>query len=175
MITSFDKYIKEQVGSGIYASYAGGSGDSVYHFWGNVGAGVLPICIKTKRILISYRSKYVDQPNTWGVFGGKIDEEDGEVQADVADVARREFKEETGFDCDCFELIPSYVYVAPNGNFKYYNFIGLFENEFEPVLDWETEATKWVTLEELIKIKPKHFGLIELLKHDMVNIKKALQ
>lgn len=28
-------------------------------------AGILPICIKTKRALIGLRSSLIDEPNTW--------------------------------------------------------------------------------------------------------------
>jgi hypothetical protein len=33
------------------------------HFWGSVGAGVLPVCPTTGRALISFRSAYVQEPN----------------------------------------------------------------------------------------------------------------
>lgn len=169
-LKTYEQYLDE-VGKGDFASYSGDDNDGDDHkFWGNIGGGVLPICIKTKRILLPYRSKYVNEPHTWGVWGGKLD--DDEVQSDIKDVVRREFREETGFDCDCFELVPSYIFETPNGSFKYYNFIGLFDNEFTPVLDWETEKFKWVTFDEFMKIQPKHFGLKGLIDNDLRSIEK---
>jgi hypothetical protein len=37
--------------------------------------------------------------------------------------------------------------------------------EFEAVLNWESEDTKWMTFEELENLEDKHFGLVELLHH----------
>ena len=51
-------------------------------FYGDKGAGILPICKKTGRILVAYRSLEVNEPHTWGIFGGKLDEEDGEEEVD---------------------------------------------------------------------------------------------
>ena len=161
MISNYKKFL-ESIGNGGYASYSGG--DETHQFWGNVAGGVLPYCLKTKRFLMSYRSAYVNEPHTWGIWGGKLD--DDEVQSEIKDVVRREFREETGFDCNCFELVPLYIYQSSDGNFKYYNFLGLFEDEFTPRLDWETEKFKWMTWDELMKLRPKHFGLKELLKKD---------
>jgi len=137
--------------------------------WGNIGAGILPYCKKTKRFLLAFRSSYVLEPHTWGIWGGKI--EDNE---DVEESAIREFNEETGCNKP-IELIPSYIY--KERGFTYHNFIGLIEDEFDPELDWEnerglveTEDYKWVTLNELLKIKPKHFGLEKLLDNNINKI-----
>jgi 8-oxo-dGTP pyrophosphatase MutT (NUDIX family) len=173
MIKDYKDYIKE-VGKGAYAAFSGnGVEDEPHKFWGNIGGGVLPICLKTKRILLPLRSEFVNEPNTWGIWGGKLDED--EVQTDIQDVVRREFKEETDYDCNCFELVPAYIFETPNKSFKYYNFIGLFENEFTPKLNWETKKFKWVTFDELIKIEPKHFGLKGLLEHDLEKIKNFVK
>jgi len=159
------KYLKsfkifEEAGSGAYASFHNKAGEN---FWGNIGGGVLPICSSTGRILLPYRSKYVNEPHTWGVWGGKIDEESGEAQTDIEEVVKREFMEEGDFTGD-IQLIPAYIFETPNGSFKYYNFIGLLDEEFTPELDWETESFKWVTFDEMMEIEPKHFGLQGLLK-----------
>jgi len=61
-------------------------------------------------------------------------------------------------------LFPAYVFENENGKFKYYNFIGVIEDEFTPELDWESEDYKWVDQDELFKHKNKHFGLENLLK-----------
>lgn len=168
-LISFEIF-NETIGSGNYASFHNKSGEK---FWGNLGGGVIPICTETGRILLPYRSSQVNEPHTWGVWGGKIDEEDGEVQSDIEDVVKREFTEESGFDGH-IELIPAYIFETPNKSFKYYNFIGLIDDEFTPRLDWETESFKWVTFDEMMSISPKHFGLKGLLNDpkSMQTIKK---
>ena len=144
-------------------------------FWGSIGAGVLPICRSTGRALIAYRSAYVQEPNTWGVWGGKLDIENGDETVDDVEIAaRREFREETEYD-GALQLIPSYVFRAKGGNFVYHNFVGIVSEEFEPTLDWETDDYRWVTWDELTKLQPKHFGLVELLRNDSENIRRNMR
>jgi 8-oxo-dGTP pyrophosphatase MutT (NUDIX family)/predicted GNAT family acetyltransferase len=135
-------------------------------FWGDSGAGVLIICKKTGNLLVSMRGEAVNEPNTWGIFGGKTEE--GETPEESA---QRELTEESGYKGK-YEIIPAYVYTTPRNTFTYYNFIGLVEEEFEPEYDWETAYAEWMSLEKLIKIKPKHFGLKLLLDNSMDIIKK---
>jgi hypothetical protein len=125
---------------------------------------------------VPLRSRYVNEPNQIGVWGGKADEEEGENELGIVNVVKREFREETGYNGE-IELIPAYIYQTPSKSFTYYNFIGLVEDEFTPLLDWETKNAKWITLEELVKYEDfiiidfgyginkyyKHFGLMSLL------------
>ena len=127
-------------------------------YWGSIGAGVLPICPKTKRILISFRSAYVFEPHTYGTIGGKLDYD--EEKNDLSSVALREFQEETGYSGN-IKLIPAYIF--RDKNFEYHNFIGVVNDEFNAKIDWETERFEWITFDELIKLSPKHFGLKKLL------------
>ena len=147
-------------------------------YWGKKGAGILPICIETKRLLIPFRSGQVLEPNTWGVWGGKIDlGEDDEfertlsVDASVEAAAKREFIEETEYNGD-IKLIPAYVY--RDGSFAYHNFFGLVDYEFVPELNWETESYKWMTYEELKALPKKHFGLVALLKNSSKELEALL-
>lgn len=149
---------------GKHAVFANTSGDE---FWGDVGAGILPICSATGRVLVAYRSKYVNEPHTWGVFGGKLDDPEEKPE----DAAKRELTEESGYEGD-FEIVPAYVFSTPTGTFKYHNFIGVVDQEFEPTFDWETEKAMWITLAELKMLRPKHFGLKGLLDNSMDVIKK---
>ncbi len=158
---------------GEYDIFTNKSGED---FWGDIGAGVLVICTSTGRVLVNYRSSYVNEPNTIGVFGGAVDISDNET---VKDAVIREFSEESGYNGQ-LELIDAYVFQSSGGGFKYFNFIGLVPNEFKPKLDWESDGYKWLTLSELInwdwewdeyditnfniKGEPiKHFGLSSLL------------
>lgn len=145
-ILSFLLFEKE-----VYSNSKGGK------FWGDVGAGVLALCEETKRFLVVLRSKDVNEPGTWGTIGGMVDR--GEK---IKDAAAREFVEETGYDGDIF-LVPAYVFKSPDKKFKYHNFIGIVDKEFETNPDWETERTEWMTLDELRALKNKHFGLESLL------------
>lgn len=126
-------------------------------FWGNVGAGVLPIS-PSGRILVALRSQYINEPNTWGVWGGKLDNDE-----DIQKACKREFIEETNYLHD-IKLIPAYVFKTEG--FEYHNFIGIVEQEFEPTLDWETQNYKWCTFNELLELEPKHFGLENLLNDE---------
>jgi 8-oxo-dGTP pyrophosphatase MutT (NUDIX family) len=137
-------------------------------FWGNKGAGILPLCIKTKRFLVPLRSRSVEQPHTWGVWGGAIDPDEDPEQA-----AMRELSEESGYHGD-FKILKAYIFVSSGGDFQYHNFIGIIEEEFSPTLDWETENSKWVTYEELLELDNKHFGLVGLLKNSKNLIESIL-
>jgi 8-oxo-dGTP pyrophosphatase MutT (NUDIX family) len=150
-------YLKtyEQYGSGNYAEFDNNNNEP---FWGNIAAGVLPYSKTTKKFLLNYRSEYVNEPHTWGIWGGKLDDDEN-----IKDTVIREFEEESGFNNN-IELIDAYIFKNPTGDFKYYNFIGLIENEFEPILDWESEDYKWVTIDELYNQDNLHFGLEKLLK-----------
>jgi len=160
---------KDSNKTGDFEDYDNTSGDN---FWGNVGAGVLPICIKTKRILMQFRSVEVNEPFTFGVIGGKLDEEN-ETQSNIEEVVEREFQEETSCKSNFKKLIPSFIYNSPNNTFTYYNFIGLLEEEFEPIPDWETDYFQWMSYDEFMECQNKwHFGLVNLYKNDSKTIQK---
>ena len=165
-MANFRLWIENEWGQGDFASYDNDADES---FWGNVGAGVLPIAQDTGRILLNYRSAYVNEPHTWGVWGGKVDFEDGDYQQE----AQREFIEESGY-AGSIRLIPSFVFRTRG--FEYHNFIGVIPKEFEPKIDrqhqWETESYQWFSLEELANVEPKHFGLSTLLQRSWPTIEK---
>ena len=158
----------EEFGSGDYAAFDNSSDDN---FWGDIAAGVLPICSKTKRILLNLRSKYVNEPNTYGIYGGKLDNDE-----DITEAVKREFLEESGYNGN-IKLIPAFIFKNKSGTFEYHNFICIIDDEFIPELDWESDGYRWVTFEELMKeqiysdytneMEEKHPGLKELLKDPM--------
>lgn len=163
---NYDEF-KKQLGSG---EFFDGDNDAGDLFWGNIGAGILPYCTKTKKFLVGFRSAYVNEPHRWGVWGGKLDE-GVENLSQIKNVAIRELEEETQYSGE-IRLIDSHIFKAPSGNFTYYNFIGVVPNEFKPVLDWENEDYRWVSFDELMDIEPKHFGLIELIENEKEQLKK---
>jgi 8-oxo-dGTP pyrophosphatase MutT (NUDIX family) len=134
----------------------------------NVGAGVLPICSTTKRCLVGLRSADVNTPHTWGAFGGTIDE--GESPAIGA---KREFIEETNFSGN-IKLIPAYVFHNQAKGYTYHNFIGIIENEFRPHINWEFDDLRWVNLDDLIRLNPKHYGLSALMQKSANIIKQYM-
>ena len=140
-------------------------------FWGSIGAGILPICKKTKRILVGLRSEYVLEPNTWGSFGGKLDIDEG-VEETIREGAIRELEEELRYNGH-IELIDAFIFRS--GSFEYHNFFGIVDEEFEPILDWENSDAKWMTIEELYQHPKKHFGLISLLKESGDLLEKIIK
>ena len=130
------------------------------YYYGNRAAGVLPICTKTKKILLGYRSVECNEPHTWGLFGGKAEGEEP-----IEEIAMREFYEETGCNVDV-ELLPALVFRDKSHGFEYHNFVGLVDEEFTPRLNWENEKAKWFTYQEALDLKyDLHFGLSKWLQN----------
>lgn len=138
-------------------------------YWGAQGAGVLAIAVDTGNWLVALRSATVQEPNTWGGIGGKIDPAD---HANPQDAAKREFFEETGY-AGPMSMMKAFVYQSPERDpitrtpiFTYHNFIGeIKKGRWEPKPNWETEQFAWVSSEELIDLHPKHYGLEALIRN----------
>lgn len=124
-------------------------------FYGKAGAGCVIVAKDTGQILMPYRSRQVEQPHTWGTWGGAIDSSEDPMVA-----ARREVVEESGYSGE-LKLEPLFTFKHPSG-FRYYNFLALVQDEFQPTLDWETEKTRWSELKKLPR--PLHFGLKSVLE-----------
>lgn len=105
-------------------------------FWGRRGAGCLFQALDTGRICIAHRSLYVEQPGTWGTWGGAIDSNESPANA-----VHREVQEEAGYNGK-MKLFPMYVFKHSSG-FIYYNFLALVGEEFTPRLDWENQGYIW--------------------------------
>lgn len=101
-------------------------------YWGKRAAGCIFFCPKTNRMLLNYRSAEVMEPNLcYSTWGGKFDGNES-----VEQVIEREVVEESGYIGN-YDM--EFVYTFVDGNFKYYNFLVIVDNEFEPILNWETE------------------------------------
>jgi guanylate kinase/8-oxo-dGTP pyrophosphatase MutT (NUDIX family) len=132
-------------------------------FWGAQGAGCIVMAKSTGRFLLPLRSQQVEQPGTWGVWGGAIDSDEIPMEA-----AKRELTEEAGYGGD-ISMKPLVMYSS--GSFRYHNFLAVVDEEFEPTLDWETEKAGWFELKDFPE--PLHFGLIYLLANSMKQIVEA--
>ena len=159
-ILNFDKY--SLIEKGEYELYTNKKGGK---FWGDAGAGILILCKTTGRILLAMRSEFVNEPKTWGIFGGKLDD----PNESPLEAATRELVEESGYEGE-FEVIPAYIF--QNKDFTYHNFLGIVEKEFKPTTDWETEYTQWFDLKEFLSLHNKHFGLKALIKNSLNEIRK---
>lgn len=142
--------------------------DASDRFWGSRAAGVLPMARSTGRILVSHRSPRVNESGTWGTFGGRVETDEEPPRA-----AEREFREETGYGGP-LDLVPLYLFMQPT--FTYQNYLGLVPEEFTPRLNWEADACRWLTLEELNTLPSRHFGLDALVREsyeDMRRLRKT--
>lgn len=126
-------------------------------YWGKAAAGAVLFCTSTGRILLGKRSYWVNEPHTWGGFGGAI--EPGERPAEGA---LREVQEETGLDEEFVESM-RLLWTYKDGSFRYYNFLCSVPGEFEPWLSDETSEADWFDLDDLPS--PLHFGFEALLPH----------
>jgi 8-oxo-dGTP pyrophosphatase MutT (NUDIX family) len=125
-------------------------------FWGRAAAGALILARSTSRLLIAHRAEGTLQAGTWGTWGGAVDAGETAEQA-----VTRELHEEAGFD-GRFDAHPLMVFEHDSG-FTYSNFLVVVEQEFAPVLNWETQNFGWFDYGDWPT--PLHFGLEQLLDH----------
>jgi 8-oxo-dGTP pyrophosphatase MutT (NUDIX family) len=125
-------------------------------FWGRAGAGCLIMAQDTKRILLPLRSADVEEPHTWGTWGGAIDE--GE---DPKEAAMREVKEESGYSGNILSMQLLNRFEVKT--FRYDTFLAVVNEEFTPKLNWETDEARWVEIDDWPS--PLHFGLKAVLKN----------
>ncbi|HUA46154.1 MAG TPA: NUDIX hydrolase [Solirubrobacteraceae bacterium] len=124
------------------------------HWGANGGAGLLlrhPSAEGEPRYLLALRSRWVDEPATWGIPGGAI--RDGEAPEEAA---RRETAEEIG-------QLPPYRVVAQvvqdcGGGWRFHIFLADVELMFDAYSVHETDATGWFTTREMREL-PLHAGV----------------
>ena len=140
-------------------------------FWGREGAGCIFFAQSTGKFLINHRSYSVLEPGEFGVWGGAMDR--GETPENAV---RREVSEEAGYH-GAYKLIP--IFVFQKESFRYSNFIAVVEEEFTPVLDWESQGFVWAEFGKFPK--PMHFGVkailndpksVEIMKNLVANATK---
>lgn len=125
-------------------------------FWGKQAAGCIFLARDTGRYLIAHRSPYVQEPNTWGTWGGAIDSGENPEAA-----LRREIGEEAGYHGP---LLLKHLWTFKHSSgFQYHNYLAVVAAEFEPQLDWETQGFAWVEKGEWPQ--PMHPGFVQLLQN----------
>ncbi len=137
----------------------------------SIAAGIIPIHPPSGRIMMIRRGMDQPHPNTWSFFGGKFEEEDGNPK----ETAKREFIEESGIDNIKYYISSKPIYVNNNPQSRFYNYIGVFSEQFTPDLEKEDEAQDygWFSLDELPH--NMHYGAIELFKEKMDTIKEIIE
>jgi 8-oxo-dGTP pyrophosphatase MutT (NUDIX family) len=140
-------------------------------FWGKAGAGALIMARTTGRLLLQLRGDYVEQPNTWGGWGGAID-----AGLSPESAMQKEIEQETGLKSSQIrEIIPLYIFRHPSG-FRYYNFLVTVDDEFiprpSPTNEWEISGFRWVKYGQWPS--PLHFGLQILLQRSGKKIRKII-
>jgi len=123
-------------------------------FWGSAGAGVIVLANDTHKILLPKRSEWVQEPATWGVWGGAIDSTENPQEAAV-----REFTEETEFNGNILNIRKLYTF--KKDDFIYTTFLLTVDHEFEPTLNWETSEFVWTDVGKWPS--PLHFGLSDII------------
>ena len=114
-------------------------------------AGVVFLAKDTGRCLLQLREGNKRFNNTWGFWGGMID--NGETPYECI---KRELGEEIGFVPELQKLNPIDVYQSKNKNFMYYSFVAVVEEEFIPTLNDESAGYAWVNIGQWPK--PLHEG-----------------
>lgn len=138
------------------------------HYHGEKAAGCIFVAKDTGRILLAHRAddeSLVEEPGTWGTWGGKVDGDETPRQA-----VEREVEEETGHS-GITKI--SLLYVYKDGSFEYHNFLVIVPFEFTPQLNWENDSSAWVEYGQWPE--PMHFGLEALIRHAGPKIKRVIE
>ena len=135
-----------------------------------IAAGIIPIHPPSGRVMMIRRGMDQSHPNTWSFFGGKFEEEDGNPK----ETAKREFQEESGMDDIKYHISTKPLYVNNSNHLRFYNYVGVFSEQFVPDLEKENEAQDygWFSLDELPH--NMHPGARELFDKQMNIIKEIV-
>lgn len=122
-------------------------------YWGRRAAGAILYARDTGRFGFALRSRFVEQPLTFGTIGGAIDPRETSRHA-----VRRELFEELGLLAP-----PQLVFLDEyrDGEFSYTTYLAIIPHEFAPDLDWESSGFVWVDYGEWPQ--PLHPGLAHTL------------
>lgn len=123
-----------------------------------IGVGALFYSTNTKRFLLLKRASFCDEPYTWGIVSGSVENNENNVQA-----LQREIFEETGLS-EKFKIIQPSFLIFRKSNFTFYNYLVLTNNEFIPSMT-DFENTQFVWTDKIENINNLHFGVKYILKN----------
>jgi ADP-ribose pyrophosphatase YjhB (NUDIX family) len=125
--------------------------------------GTIFLSKKTGRVLLNLRAPNKTYHLKWSLWGGMIEE--GETPKECL---LREMSEEMGFIPNIDKIYPFDVYESKDKNFRYYSFICIVDDEFNPILNDESVGYCWCKLG--IWPTPMHEGArITLCNEDSLN------
>ena len=103
--------------------------------------GAIFLSKKTGRVLLNLRAPYKSHNLCWSLWGGmKVD---GETPKDCL---LRELSEEMGFVPDIDKIYPYDIYESNDKSFRYYSYICVVDDEFNPILNEESVGYCWTKL-----------------------------
>ena len=124
-------------------------------------AGAIIYSLSTKRFLFLLRDSLKKHRGTWGLVGGKLEENERPVQALL-----RESKEELAADFSNNKILPIETFTSENNGFIYYTFLIIVNQEFLPTLNAEHRGYAWVNIEDYPT--PLHPGVWKTFNFDSV-------
>ena len=125
-----------------------------------VATGCFIYALDTKRYLFLLRNDAGKYGNTWGIAGGKVENQERTVAG-----LQREIIEEIG-NIDIKKIVPLETFVSDNEKFTFYTYLVTVEHEFLPTLNEEHEGYCWVYLHKYPR--PLHPGVSRSFKFDRI-------
>lgn len=97
------------------------------------------------------------EPNKWSLPGGKC--EPGEKPEDAA---KREFKEETGYELSAPKVVQSYIMPYEKGDYNWYILVEEYDGN-QKVNCYEGQKMEFMTLDEFrsVSVARKNLGVLE--------------
>ncbi len=125
-----------------------------------ISIGGLFYCWPTRRFFFVLRGVDCPRPNTWGLVGGKLEQNETLISG-----LHREISEEIGYLPKIEKTIPIDTYENNGHSFKYHTWLLIVEKEFIPQLNWENQGYAWVGFNGWPK--PLHPGLYASFNEDL--------
>jgi len=107
------------------------------------GVGAIIVSEQSGKVMTVLRSPQESHPNTWTFAGGKVEENESEI-----DGLKRELEEELQLT-KIKKIIPLHRYQSRSKDFVYDTFVVLVNKEFIPELNWENAGYAWTDIDSL--------------------------